>query len=84
MTIVSKDATVATIRNYIEENLLDGEAIDNETDLIMSGVIDSLDIVHLITFIQKEFELKIPPTEITVENFSSISKIADYLQQQNV
>lgn len=83
MAIVSKDATVATIRNYIEENLLDGDAVDNEADLIMSGVIDSLDIVHLITFIQSEFDIKIPPTEITVENFSSINKIADYLQQQS-
>ncbi|MGB7337422.1 MAG: acyl carrier protein [Phototrophicaceae bacterium] len=68
---------------YVQDELLedDDEQIDATTDLIMGGVIDSLDIVHLITFVQNEFDIRIPPMDVTVENFSTIAAITDYIQE---
>jgi acyl carrier protein len=44
---------------------------DAETDLIGDGILDSLDIVTLITEINEAFDVSIPAEEILPENFCS-------------
>lgn len=46
-----------------------------EEDLIGNGVLDSLDIVTLITEINSVFDVRIPAEEIVPENFSSAAAI---------
>lgn len=46
-----------------------------EDDLIGNGVLDSLDIVTLITEINAEFDISIPAEEIMPENFNSAEAI---------
>ena len=50
-----------------------------EDDLIGGGVLDSLDIVTLITEINAEFDVNIPPEEILPENFCSAEAIYDLI-----
>ena len=53
------------------------EGIDYETceTLIDDGILDSLDIVTLITDINDTFDVAIPPEEILPENFNSARAI---------
>ena len=44
---------------------------ENEEGLIDNGILDSLDIVTLVTEIDSEFDVRIPPEEIVPENFNS-------------
>ena len=48
---------------------------DAETDLVDSEILDSLDIVTLITEINSAYDISIPPEEILPENFNSINAI---------
>lgn len=48
---------------------------DTETDLIGDGVLDSLDIVTLITEINSAYDVNIPAEEILPENFRSAQAI---------
>jgi acyl carrier protein len=41
------------------------------TDLIDDGILDSLDIVSLVSAIDTEFDVTIPAEEIIPENFNS-------------
>lgn len=50
-----------------------------EDDLIGNGVLDSLDIVTLITEINAEFDISIPVEEILPENFNSAKAIYDLI-----
>jgi 2-hydroxymuconate-semialdehyde hydrolase len=57
------------------------EEIDENTPLMSSGLIDSLSIVSLVAFIDKKFGVKIPDEKGTVENFETVTKIIDIVNQ---
>lgn len=65
----------------ILENL--HEDVDYETcdTLIDDGILDSLDIVTLITDINDAFDVAIPPEEILPENFNSAQAIWDLIER---
>ena len=48
---------------------------DAEEDLIGEGILDSLDIVTLITEINATFDVSIPAEEVVPENFASAEAI---------
>lgn len=51
---------------------------DNEA-LIDDGILDSLDIVSLVTEINAEFDVTIPAEEIIPENFNSASALMELI-----
>ena len=56
----------------ILNELHDDVDFENENALIDDGILDSLDIVTLITEINDTFDVSIPAEEIIPENFNSI------------
>lgn len=57
--------------------------VDFETNesLIDDGVLDSLDIVTIISEISAELDITIPPEEIVPENFNSAAALAELLER---
>lgn len=53
-----------------------GVAISAELDLIESGVIDSIEILNLVCFIEEQFDLNVPIEAFTPENFRTPRAIA--------
>lgn len=70
------------IIKYIVEELaseeIEGDLEANE-DLLGSGILDSLGMMKLIAFLEEEFECKILPEEMLIENFMTVGHINDYL-----
>lgn len=56
-----------------------GLALGNDDDLLLSGLVDSLGVVRLIGFLEDQTGVNIPPGEITIENFGTVSAMAAYL-----
>jgi acyl carrier protein len=72
------------ILNYIREQLTHGQAeveITEEDDLLGSGILDSLGMMRLILFLENEFDVSIPPEDMTIENFMTVSHIRTYLKK---
>lgn len=76
----SNDAaqTATTIKQYITEEFLYGRSdvvLTNDFRLIEQGVIDSMGIFRLITFLEGTFGRQFDLTEIEYENFATIEAI---------
>ena len=70
------------LRRYISQQILDGrENLDVEENLLTSGMIDSHGIMRLLVYIEETFGLQVPPIDITLENFRTITLIADYIHR---
>ena len=57
--------------------------VDFETteDLIDDGILDSLDLVTLITEINDRLDVSIPPEEIIPENFNSAKALLELIEK---
>ncbi len=69
--------------NYVISNFLSGEGeIGYEDSLIKDGVIDSIDIMKLVTFLIKEYNLTLENEEYSLDNFDTIEKISLLLERK--
>lgn len=57
------------------------EEFDVDTELIESELLDSLTIVFLVTQIEEKYNFTMDEQLVLPENFTSIRKIADLLEQ---
>ena len=72
------------LTEYIQQHLLRGRSpvdLKEEDDLLSSGLVDSMGMMKLIGFIEESFEVRVPPQDMIIENFMSVSAIEKYLQQ---
>ncbi len=51
-----------------------------ETDLLETGVLDSLGFVELVLHLEKEFGVKITLEQVEIDNFRSVERIAAFLR----
>lgn len=64
----------------VDEAGLDPVEIDFETKLFSEGYIDSITLAALVSFISEKFDVKVPPSGLTVENFDTISAQVCYIK----
>ena len=71
-----KDAILDYIKKeYLDEDEADDLAIDENTPLISSGIVDSFSMVSLKRFLEKKFVISIPDDEATPQAFDTVTSI---------
>lgn len=77
--------TQEILTRYVADELLassNGLALTADDNLLTSGLIDSLGIMRLITYIEEQFGVEVLPEDVTIDNFRTINVIAGYLQSR--
>jgi acyl carrier protein len=69
------------IRQFIRDSFLVDDFTDDES-FLASGLLDSLGIVQLVSFVEGEFALRVPDTDLVPENFDSVTKLAAYIERR--
>jgi len=72
------------VRGFISCELLQGTGetvIGDDDQLIESGIIDSLGIMTMLSFLEDKFSLQMPTEDLVPENFASISTIAALVER---
>ena len=78
MVATDNEVLHAQLRAFGSEKL-SVEVSSVDTDLIQTGILDSLALVELLAYIEKEFGTEISLDDIGIEDFHSIAKIAEYV-----
>jgi len=75
----------AMLVNYIQNEILHGRKVNLEEneDLLSAGILDSLSILTLVTFIEESFGIQVQDEDVVYDNFKSINAMAEYVQQHD-
>ena len=74
--------TIEMLKQFISDELApenNVENLDENDSLLESGIIDSMGILKLITFIEDNFEIKIEAEELIPENFETLYAISNMI-----
>jgi acyl carrier protein len=65
------------VMDFINEEILRGEGIviQRDSDPLLEGAIDSVGLLHLVAFVEEEFDIEIDDAEIVPDNFSTASSV---------
>lgn len=66
------------VKEYILETFLQGEASENltpTTELIRSGILDSLATLDLVAFLEGRFDIELEAHDVAAENLGTLESI---------
>ncbi len=70
------------IREYVVSELLSGRAVEDNEDLLLSGLVDSIGVMRLVAFIEQHCNISVPPQDVTIDNFANLAVICSYIAER--
>ena len=67
------------INNLIKYFKQQNKKVLPDTELFKSGLLDSIDMIDLVMFLEEEYEIKIPETSLKLENFNTVKNISNII-----
>jgi len=71
----------ARIRRYIVESFFVDDFSDQDS-FLRNSIVDSLGMLELIAFLEKEFGIKITDAELVPENLDSLAKVCAFVERK--
>lgn len=70
------------VKDYLDEIAKNqGICLDNNTNLFETGILDSLGIIMLITYIMDELKIKLDVEDLKYENYETLKSIYAWLDE---
>jgi len=69
------------LRQHISENILfssNGYPYPDDASLLENGIIDSMNVMELVMFLEENLGIQVEDVEIVPENFDSVSNLAEF------
>lgn len=81
-TIVEPDDQfVESLTMFIANDFSDEDtAVVGDTDLLLTGLVDSLGVVRIVIWIESALNIEIDPIDVVLENFQTIDQMVAYLR----
>jgi acyl carrier protein len=73
------------IKEFIAVNLLfsqEGFPYPDDTSFLREGIVDSLGVMELVEFVQKQYRITVEQAEVTPENFDSVARLAAFVRRK--
>ena len=72
------------IRTFVETKfpLARSRKISNDYPLLETGIVDSLGVLDLVSFIEEEFHITVADDDLVPDNFQSIARIASFVSER--
>jgi acyl carrier protein len=78
MTVVDR------IRDFLDQELkiADARSVDPDLPLVQNGILDSIELLRVVAFLEKEFGLTVADTEVVPSNLRSLSAMARFVEKK--
>ena len=70
----------ALIGFIMSDVALDDGQVEGETDLLLTGLVDSLGVVLIVEWIETELGRAIDPADVVLENFQTVDAMMEFLR----
>jgi len=80
--MMDQETIKATVKNFVLNEFLPGEdpaALTDTTALVTTGILDSIAVLKVVTFLENQFGITIEPHEAVVENLNTLSDIGRFV-----
>lgn len=74
---------MSALKSFVVEDLAMGRQVSDTTNLLAEGVIDSIRLLRLVSFIEETYGITVPDESMTVDNFRSLETIASLIAQRS-
>lgn len=72
------DGLLVALTAMIVDEITYGEPVEPETDLLLTGLVDSIGVIRIVIWLEGHLEIEIDPVDVVVENFQTVRLIVEY------
>lgn len=77
-----KDLTAALVA-FVEQEVCGGTLeLAPDTDLLLTGAVDSLGVIRITQWIEDETGVEVDPGDVTLDNFQTIERMVVYVEKR--
>ena len=82
--MIDKELLRNKIKEFIRSSTYnDISKISDDTMIFKEGILDSMGLVTLISYLEEEFNIQTEDTDLVENNFESVNAIADFVLSKN-
>lgn len=72
-----EDKILGYVNGVVEKK---GETVYLDTDLFETGIMDSLEIISLLSYLEEELNVNFTPDDLQFENYQTVRKIVKWAE----
>ena len=71
------------LTKYVQEEVCVVElSLQGDTDLLLTGAVDSLGVIRITQWLEDETGIEVDPADVTLENFQTIDRMVRYAKRR--
>ena len=71
--------TAEMLVEFLKDGMNIDQPVEPDTELFSTGLLDSVELVSLIAFVEQNAMINVRPAEVTLDNFDTVARIIDYV-----
>jgi len=78
---MERNMIMQNVGEYIVQNV-GMDDIDHDLDIFEEGLVSSLFAIELMTYLERNFEVKVTMEDLDMDNFKSVNSICEYIMEK--
>lgn len=66
----------------IVEEITFGQPVESDTDLLLTGLVDSIGVIRIVTWMEEFLGVEIDPGDVLLENFQTVALMVQYAKNR--
>jgi acyl carrier protein len=80
--IMDRQNTTSKIKTFLAQQFPMTKNVSNDEPLLTKGLIDSLGILEVVSFVENEFGIVVLDEDLLPENFGSIHSLTNFVHEK--